>query len=114
MIHSLKTIVRFHKSLSEDIRIRLIFLLCHHGKLSVSDCMLITGYTQSAVTRHLIYMANAGLLESEKRGKFVFYYLDKEARAYVEKEFSFIKDEVLTKDLAKLKDLHKKGELTGS
>ena len=52
------------KSLSEEIRLRVIALLSG-GELCVCDLMAVLDLPQSTISRHLSYLKNAGWVEAE-------------------------------------------------
>lgn len=63
------------KALSEEIRLRIIALLTG-GELCVCDLMAVLDLPQSTISRHLSYLKNAGLVEGERRGVWMYYRLN--------------------------------------
>jgi ArsR family transcriptional regulator len=63
------------KALAEETRLRILSLLFRHGPVCVCEVEGLLGITQSKASRHLRYMANAGLLEAEREGVTVNYRL---------------------------------------
>jgi len=63
------------KALAEETRLRILGLLFRHGPVCVCEVEGLLGVTQSKASRHLRYMANAGLLEAERDGVTVYYRL---------------------------------------
>jgi ArsR family transcriptional regulator len=61
------------KALAEETRLRILGLLFRHGPVCVCEVEGLLGVTQSKASRHLRYMANAGLLEAERDGVTVYY-----------------------------------------
>ena len=49
--------------------------LTDHGQRSVGDLTDLVGTDLSTVSRHLLVLRNAGIVESEKRGTTVYYRL---------------------------------------
>jgi len=98
------------KAISDENRLRILHLI-NHKELCVCEIESISGMMQSNVSRHLIKLKEAELIESEKNGQFVFYHLNSEAVA----SFPFLKD-LLDQELAKLKlfqaDLQKLNEVS--
>ena len=62
------------KALSEVVRLRVIALL-GGGELCVCDLMAVLDLPQSTISRHLSYLKNAGLVEGERRGVWMYYRL---------------------------------------
>lgn len=86
------------KALSDDTRIRILFLLFKNKELTISDLELILEYTQTKTARHLVYLKNSGIVSSKKRDQWVFYYLKDEAYEIIERVFKYLKDPVIVKD----------------
>ena len=63
------------KSLAEETRLQILGLLFRHGPVCVCEVEGLLGITQSKASRHLRYMANAGMLEAERDGVTVNYRL---------------------------------------
>lgn len=62
------------KAVGERTRLRILALL-RHGPLCVCQLVDILGLSQPTVSKHLSILGAAGLVEDEKRGKWVFYRL---------------------------------------
>ena len=64
------------KALSEPNRLRLFWLFLHVDEcMAVAEAMDIIGDTQYNVSRNLKMLYRAGLLNHQKRGKWVYYTL---------------------------------------
>lgn len=61
--------------LKQLANVNRLMILCHLVKreLTVSDIMQYVDLSQSALSQHLAKMKAQGIVESEKRGKMVFY-----------------------------------------
>jgi ArsR family transcriptional regulator len=90
-------LIKIMKSLADENRLRILNLL-HHKELCVCEMENLLDMTQSNVSRHLIKLKEAELIESEKQGQFVFHKVN----PAVLDEFPFISD-LLTQELSKLK-----------
>lgn len=66
---------RTFKALAEETRLRILALIFRHGPVCVCEVEGLLGITQSKASRHLRYMANAGVLEAERDGVTVNYRL---------------------------------------
>jgi ArsR family transcriptional regulator len=73
-------LIKILKSLADENRLRIINLLCQK-ELCVCELESILNMTQSNVSRHLIKLKDAELIESEKSGQFVIYRINQEALA---------------------------------
>lgn len=60
------------KRLGDATRIRIFWLLCH-GEECVINISAIMGMTSPAVSHHLRLLKSAGLIESSRKGKEVYY-----------------------------------------
>lgn len=66
-------IASLYKALSEPARLRILALLLRHGELCVCDVEAALGATQSKASRHLRYLAGAGLVQDRRDGVRVLY-----------------------------------------
>lgn len=69
---SMKNLAHIFKALSDETRLRILALLSD-GELCVCDLMAALELPQSTVSRHLAYLRNAGLVDDERRGVWMFY-----------------------------------------
>lgn len=63
------------KSLADEARLRILNLLLTSEELCVCDIESTLGFTQTKVSRHMIYLKRAGLIEDRKLGRWVLYRL---------------------------------------
>ncbi len=61
------------KTLSEPVRLRVIYLLLKKGELCVCDLVETLELSQSVVSRHLAYLRNNGLVSTRREGVWVYY-----------------------------------------
>ncbi len=88
------------KSFSDVSRIRILNILANRKEASISDLEMILNFTQTKTSRHIYYLKNSGLLNSENKNQFIFYSLREEALDIIDQIFEFLdKDEQLKKDL---------------
>ena len=66
------------KSISEEIRIRLLLLLMDR-EACVCELMSVFDMAQSKLSHHLITLRDAGFLQDEKRGKWNYYQVNTRA-----------------------------------
>ena len=62
------------KALSNSKRLEIVNLL-REGSLNVSEMQEMLGLPQSNMSQHLMILRDAGVVETEKKGKEVFYKL---------------------------------------
>ena len=60
--------------LADRTRLRLLGLMAT-GPVSVGHLVSLTGESQPKISRHLAYLRNAGLVETSRDGKWVYYGL---------------------------------------
>lgn len=100
------------KAISDENRLRILNLL-RVKELCVCEIESVLGMTQSNVSRHLIKLKDAEIIESEKNGQFVFYRINPEMEAV----FPFLKS-LIDQELIKIKKLQidsaKLNELEGN
>jgi len=107
--------LRIFKALSEEPRVRILHLLMQNKELSISDLELILDFTQTKISRHLIYLKNAGLLGSRRVDQWMFYYILEEYLEILQQIFKLIqKDANLTKDQETYEILRSNRELASN
>ena len=72
--------VTFAKAMADQTRQQIMRLLCCQW-LYVSDIVTKTGVTQPTVSHHLGILRDAGLVNTRREGKQVFYTLNQDAVA---------------------------------
>jgi ArsR family transcriptional regulator len=72
---TMKTEARLFKSLADETRLEIIWLLMEEDELCVCDIMHILGITQSKASRHLRYLFNIGLVSDRREGVWMNYRL---------------------------------------
>lgn len=73
---AIEELVRVLKFLSDEHRLRILFLLGTRGELHVSAISDALGRAQPAVSHHLGHLTRAGLVDRRRAGKFNFYALN--------------------------------------
>jgi ArsR family transcriptional regulator len=72
--------VTFAKAIADDTRQQIMLLLCCK-RLCVNDVVSQTGVTQPTVSHHLGILREAGLVNTWREGKQIFYTLNQDAVA---------------------------------
>lgn len=65
--------IQLFKALSDGTRLRILLLLVNNGELCVCDLMESLQIPQSTASRHLALLRNAGLVDGERRGTWMYY-----------------------------------------
>ncbi len=87
------------KACSEESRLRILHLILKNREMCISDLEQVLGYTQTKTSRHLIYLKNAGILNTRKQDQWVFYYIKDEVLDIINQIFQFLsKDQTLLSD----------------
>jgi ArsR family transcriptional regulator, arsenate/arsenite/antimonite-responsive transcriptional repressor len=64
------------KALSDPVRLQLVDVLRKHaGKVCVSELVPLFDLSQPTVSHHLKVLRAAGLVDSERRGLWAYYYV---------------------------------------
>ena len=64
------------KALSDPVRLQLVDVLKKHaGKVCVCELVPLFDLSQPTVSHHLKVLREAGLVESERRGLWAYYYV---------------------------------------
>jgi ArsR family transcriptional regulator, arsenate/arsenite/antimonite-responsive transcriptional repressor len=64
--------LRVFGALSDESRVRMLYAL-RHGELCVCQLIELMGLSPSTVSKHLSILRDAGLLDSRKEGRWVYY-----------------------------------------
>lgn len=67
------------KALSDPIRLRLMSMIAAADELCVCDLLTPFEVSQPTISHHLKVLRSAGLVDSERRGTWVYYWADREA-----------------------------------
>ena len=68
----MKQALKIFGALSDENRLRMLFAL-RHGELCVCQLIELMGLSASTVSKHLSILRDAGLLDSRKDGRWVYY-----------------------------------------
>ena len=64
------------RALSDPVRVQLVDVLrAHPGRLCPCELVPLFHISQPTLSHHLKVLRNAGILDSEKHGLFVYYYV---------------------------------------
>ncbi len=70
-------LARMFKALGDPVRLRLLSLIASHagGEACVCDLTSAFDLTQPTISHHLKVLRESGLLECERRGTWVYYWV---------------------------------------
>jgi ArsR family transcriptional regulator len=68
-------LIEFFKTLSDETRLRILVLL-FTKELCVCELCEILNESQPKVSRHLAKLRDIGLVKDERKGQWIFYYLN--------------------------------------
>ena len=71
----MKEAARFFKALSDESRLKMLWLLLNHRELCVCDIMAVLEITQSKASRHLAALRHAGIADDRRDGLWSYYSL---------------------------------------
>jgi ArsR family transcriptional regulator len=71
----MKEEARLFKSLADETRLQILWLLKGQEELCVCDIMRVLGITQSKASRHLRYLYHVGLVSDRREGLWMYYSL---------------------------------------
>ncbi len=95
----MKDAARFFKVLSDESRLKMLWLLLNHRELCVCDVMAVLKITQSKASRHLAALRHIGIATDRREGLWAYYSL-----CPVEDELARDHLNLLRKTLANLPD----------
>ncbi|MEK7253513.1 MAG: metalloregulator ArsR/SmtB family transcription factor [Bacteroidota bacterium] len=74
----LRKAVMVLRAINHKLRQRMIDLLEEYEKMTVTDIYIKLRLEQSVASQHLAILRRAGVVQTERQGKFIFYSLDKD------------------------------------
>ena len=78
---SLVELEEFYLALSDGTRLRLLSLM-QNGEVSVGYLSEKLDQSQPKISRHLAYLRSAGLVETRRDGKWIYYHIVKTANGF--------------------------------
>ena len=73
------------RAVNHDLRQKMIRLLEDEGSMTVTEIYVKLRLEQSVASQHLALLRRAGIVVTERDGKFIYYSLDKERIAEIAK-----------------------------
>jgi DNA-binding transcriptional ArsR family regulator len=66
------------RAINHKLRQRVITLLEENQRMTVTDIYIKLRLEQSVASQHLAILRKAGVVQTERQGKYIFYTLDKD------------------------------------
>ena len=79
----LRSAVLVLRAINHDLRKQMIDLLEDRGELTVTEIFVTLRVEQSIASQHLGILRKAGVVETRRDGKFIYYSLNKERLSYL-------------------------------
>src|SRR5574339_830514 len=79
------------KACADESRLRILHLIFINGEMCISDLEKILDFTQAKTSRHLIYLKNAGMLNSRRYNHWVFYQIKDSVEDIIKQVFQFLR-----------------------
>jgi len=76
---ALEKIAEIYRAINHGCRQRMLNLLAKEGSMIVTDIYVKLRLEQSAASQHLAILRRAGVVQTERRGKNIYYSLKQEA-----------------------------------
>ncbi len=73
------------RAVNHKLRQKVIDLLEENGQMAVTDIYIKLRLEQSVASQHLAILRRAGVVITERKGKFIYYNLDKERLEQISK-----------------------------
>lgn len=96
------------KNLSDSTRLQSLLFIHQEKELCVCELMVALELSQPKVSRHLALLREAGLLETERRGQWIFYHVSRQLENW---SLAIIKEAYQQSDLT---DLNKRLSAMGN
>ena len=71
------------RAINHKLRHRIVDLLEENEKMTVTDIYIKLRLEQSVASQHLAILRRASVVDTERQGKFIYYFLNKERLAQI-------------------------------
>jgi ArsR family transcriptional regulator len=89
---SIKDIEGLYKSLADESRLKILFMLTEMGEACVRDIQQVLGVPQPTVSRHLGYLKRMGLVDNHRKGKWNYYFILKQQPEVVKHHIALLRN----------------------
>jgi DNA-binding transcriptional ArsR family regulator len=87
----MKEFMSIARALSDENRVRILMFL-RHGELCVCQIIEMLGLAPSTVSKHLSILKQADLIDSKKKGRWVYYRMAHEPSSVVLGALEWVRD----------------------
>ncbi|MCM8809814.1 MAG: metalloregulator ArsR/SmtB family transcription factor [Candidatus Omnitrophica bacterium] len=104
----MKDYVKKLKSLGDETRIRILKLIIEASQLYVCDIVSSLNLPFYCISRHIKELKNAGILEEQRDGKFIKYFLKDKNDKFIYSLINFLNsvdDEIFKTDKKRMKNI---------
>lgn len=95
-----KETVAITKALADENRLRIIMMV-KDKEACVCQIVEVLGYAPSTVSNHLSILKGAGLIESYKQGRWIYYHLPKEPSNVVNDALAWVMESLVDSGIVK-------------
>lgn len=83
----IKTQSSFFNLLGNKVRLSIVYLLTNFDKLCVHDISDILCISQSSISQHLRKLKDGNIIQNQRDGSIIYYFLDTDVKAKIEINF---------------------------
>lgn len=105
----LQSVTALTKALADEHRLRILMLLQSH---ELCACQIVEAFdlSNSTISKHLSILRQAGLIQSRKEGRWIYYFLPAEPPAEIMSTLQWLKsllqsDDITLADQANIQDI---------
>lgn len=93
--------------LSESVRYKILSLIASRGEISAKEILSEFDFTQPTLSHHMTCLKEAGLVMTERKGRYIYYSVNKDTIKDVIEGISLLKGDPVTSN----KDADERSEI---
>ncbi len=93
--------------LSESVRYKILSLIASRGEISAKEILSEFDFTQPTLSHHMTCLKEAGLVITERKGRYIYYSVNKDTIKDVIEGISLLKGDPATS----IKDANERSEI---
>ncbi|MCQ2502209.1 MAG: metalloregulator ArsR/SmtB family transcription factor [Saccharofermentans sp.] len=93
--------------LSESVRYKILSLIASRGEISAKEILSEFDFTQPTLSHHMTCLKEAGLVITERKGRYIYYSVNKDTIKDVIEGISLLKGDPVTS----IKDADERSEI---
>ncbi len=94
----MRDVVTITKALADETRLRIVMLVAERGPC-VCQIVEVLGHAPSTVSKHLSILKAAGLVDSYKRGRWIYYHLPRSPSPMVRRALAWVTESLAASDV---------------